>query len=198
MAFPPVVSLSNGEILMRVFWEGYYEGNNSSSQQKIQDSAAIFGTYNLQRNEMRIATKSSAFFNEDSDDENMSIYPDDKAGFFGINSKYKWFFHATPLGNEYNYKSIEPKGIWKTQNQNTSSFDCFYSDGIFHVVLCMNNGEIWLQDYNSETDTFSEKKLVSIKKDTITQMKVVKYNDKSFSLVAKFLNSRWHCIDVPF
>ncbi len=196
IAFPPVISLSNGDILSRVFWEGYYEGNNKSSQQKIRDSAAIFGTYNPHLNEMRISTNSSAFFNEDIDDENTSIYPDDKSGFFGINSKYKWFFRAVASGGDYEYKSIERKGIWKSQEQKIRCFDCFYSDGIFYVTISLDNGELWLQRYNSESGRFTEKKLMSLKKNSITQMKVVKYNDMSFSILAKFQNTRWHCIDV--
>jgi nuclear transport factor 2 (NTF2) superfamily protein len=145
---------------------------------------------------MRISTKSSAFFNEDIDDENTSIYPDDKAGFFGINSKYKWFFHATKTGEEYDYNSIEPKGIWKSQEQRIRCYDCFYSDGIFHVTISFDNGEIWLQHYNVENGIFTEEKLMSLKKDAIIQMKVVKFNDTSFTILAKFQNSRWHYIDV--
>lgn len=193
---PPMVVLSNGDILSKVFWKGYHEGQKPTLQE-VRDSAAIFGSYNKRSSEIQIATKSSSYFNEDINDENISFYPDDRAGFFGISNQFNWFFHATPSSlGEFDYKPIEPQGIWKNPSQNIRCSDCYFADGKFHIAISLENGELWLQEYNIGTGAFVEEKLMSLKKDAITQMKFIKQDDRTFSLLAKFQKKRWCIVEA--
>jgi hypothetical protein len=190
--FPPIKVLSNGKFITRVF------ANTESDKANITiDNKPIFATYNVSDSSLKVSTNSKVLFNDDINEEDVNLYPDENQGFICVNRKLRWFFHANPLqSGDYDYKAIPPYGIWKKNEDKITSFDGYIHNNIFHAILLLENGELWLQKYSLSKDEVYEYKITTFRLSKYTQLKLIHNHEKSLTLLAKHPTKRWQLVRV--
>ena len=97
---------------------------------------------------------------------------------------------------DYDYKAIPPYGIWKKHEDKITSIDGYIHNNIFHAILLLENGELWLQKYSLSKDEVYEYKISTSRLSKYTQLKLIHNHEKSLILLAKHPTKRWQLLRV--